>query len=39
MKYQEVIALAISVLILVVAGWFWLEQVQAAKELLDMADG
>jgi len=39
MRTLEIIAIVASILILVAAGWFWLEQILAARELLEIADG
>lgn len=38
-KLLERMAILVSVLILTSAGWFWIRQIQAAKELLEMAGG
>jgi hypothetical protein len=35
----EIVAIVASVLILAVAGWFWFEQILAARALLDSAGG
>jgi len=39
MRTLEIVAIVVSVLILLAAGWFWFEQILAARELLDMAGG
>lgn len=39
MRLLEGVAIAVSVIILVVAAWFWFEQVIAAKALLDTMTG